>query len=175
MFCNRALIFRNSSSVFVKLYQRNVSSDTQQNDKLYESVNLAYASYENTRSVPVSEIPPPLLVMHGLFGSKANWNSLCKIFHMKTAPQRKVIAVDARNHGDSPHTKFHSYNHLAEDVKALMSHLRIKRVALLGHSMGGRTLMLFALKYVSRKYFYRFCILLFSSILLNNFSHHHHY
>ena len=61
----------------------------------------------------------------------------------------KVIAVDARNHGDSPHTAEHTYPHIVEDIKALMENLNIKKASLIGHSMGGRAMMLMALKYVS--------------------------
>lgn len=116
--------------------------------KMVETVPLAYASYEGTESGPT---PPPLLIMHGLFGSKANWNSLSKALHKQTNPQLKIIAVDARNHGDSPHTETHTYDHLAEDIRALVEQLNIKKVSLLGHSMGGRAVMLFALKYVSKQ------------------------
>ncbi|RZC40541.1 Abhydrolase 6 and/or PGAP1 domain containing protein [Asbolus verrucosus] len=108
-----------------------------------EAVKLAYASYESTNS-PSDLDPAPLIVKHGLFGSKSNWNSLCKVYHNKT--NRKVIAVDARNHGDSPHTEQHTYEHLASDLKELLKQLQFKKAAFLGHSMGGRAVMYFALK-----------------------------
>lgn len=108
-------------------------------------VTLSYASYESTNS-PSENDPAPLIVKHGLFGSKSNWNSLCKVYHKET--QRKVIAVDARNHGDSPHTDQHSYEHLAQDLKHLLEQLKLTKAAFLGHSMGGRAVMYFALKYV---------------------------
>lgn len=144
---------RTSHCYLAKLHERPLEqvfkySRTALSQKI-DPVNLAYASYESTKSTNKDEIQPPLLVNHGLFGSKANWNSLCKVFHQQTSPQRKVIAIDARNHGDSPHTNTHTYEHLAEDIKALYNQLKIKKAALLGHSMGGRTVMLFALKYVS--------------------------
>jgi len=53
-----------------------------------ESVRLAYSSYESTRSDITKS---PLVVMHGLMGSKKNWNSLCKTIHIKTIPPRKVF------------------------------------------------------------------------------------
>nr|XP_022920463.1 protein ABHD11-like [Onthophagus taurus] len=109
-----------------------------------QPVDLAYASYESTN---LGYGPPPLVIMHGLLGSKGNWNSLCKIIHKKTSPQRKVVAVDARNHGDSPHSPEHTYEHLTQDVRKLLQTLKIGKASLLGHSMGGRTMMLFALTY----------------------------
>lgn len=111
------------------------------------TINMSFASYESTQT-PSGDMPSPLVIMHGLFGSKANWNSLCKALHQKTSPQRKIIAVDARNHGDSPHSTSHTYTDLAEDVKALLHQLHIKKAAALGHSMGGRAMMYFALRYV---------------------------
>ncbi|EFA05188.1 sn-1-specific diacylglycerol lipase ABHD11 [Tribolium castaneum] len=109
-----------------------------------EPVKLAYASYESTNS-PSDHDPAPLIVNHGLFGSKSNWNSLCKVYHNKT--NRKVIAVDARNHGDSPHTQQHTYEHLALDLRELLTQLKFEKAAFLGHSMGGRAVMYLALKY----------------------------
>ncbi|XP_018335866.1 protein ABHD11-like [Agrilus planipennis] len=109
-----------------------------------EPVDLAYVSYESTESVPQT---PPLLIMHCLCGSKANWTTTSRALQKETKPQRKIIVVDARNHGDSPHSDFHKYEHLAEDVKTLMNKMDVKKAALLGHSMGGRAMMYTALKY----------------------------
>lgn len=67
------------------------------------------------------------------------------MLHVKT--HRKIIAVDARNHGDSPHSDQLSYPHLAEDTRALMAGLNIQIATLIGHSMGGRAVMLAALTY----------------------------
>jgi len=59
----------------------------------------------------------------------------------------KVITFDARNHGDSPHVGEHSYGAMAEDVLQLAKTLDIKKFSLMGHSMGGRTVMTFGLRY----------------------------
>jgi len=56
--------------------------------------------------------------------------------------------VDARNHGDSPHTLEQSYQLMAEDVKFLMEDLGVEKASLIGHSMGGRTMMYLAVIYV---------------------------
>lgn len=105
-------------------------------------IKMSYMSYE---SVVSDAKKPPVIIMHGVFGSKSNWNSLSKTLHNMT--KRKIIAVDARNHGDSPHTPEHSYPLMAEDVRFLMEHLDVKEASLVGHSMGGRTMMYFALVY----------------------------
>lgn len=112
-----------------------------------DNLDLAYASYESTESFSKNNPQPtPLLILHGLLGSKNNWNSLSKKIH--NAQKCKVLAVDARNHGESPHSECHSYDNLVVDVRQFIDKMNLKSVNLLGHSMGGRTAMLFALKYV---------------------------
>lgn len=60
---------------------------------------------------------------------------------------RTIIAIDARNHGDSDHTDDHSYTHMAEDVKKFIEDHNLGKTSVLGHSMGGRAMMSFALNY----------------------------
>nr|WP_298415564.1 alpha/beta fold hydrolase [uncultured Halomonas sp.] len=76
----------------------------------------------------------PLIVMHGLFGSADNWRSHVKQWQQK----RRVITVDLRNHGRSPHAEEMGYAVMAQDVIALLDKLEIERCDLLGHSMGGK-------------------------------------
>ncbi|GAB2798767.1 alpha/beta fold hydrolase [Halomonas shantousis] len=82
----------------------------------------------------------PLVVLHGLFGSADNWRSHVKQWQQK----RRVIAVDLRNHGRSPHAPGMRYEQMAEDVTALLDHLAIENCDLLGHSMGGKVAMTLA-------------------------------
>ncbi|ABE59287.1 alpha/beta fold hydrolase [Chromohalobacter israelensis] len=82
----------------------------------------------------------PLVVLHGLFGSADNWRSHVKQWRA----QRRVIAVDLRNHGKSPHASGMRYATQAEDVEALLEALNIERCDLLGHSMGGKVAMTLA-------------------------------
>nr|WP_299241511.1 alpha/beta fold hydrolase [uncultured Halomonas sp.] len=76
----------------------------------------------------------PLVVLHGLFGSADNWRSHAKQWQRK----RRVITVDLRNHGRSPHADEMNYSVMAQDVIALLDKLEIERCDLLGHSMGGK-------------------------------------
>lgn len=87
--------------------------------------------------------------------------------HAKTSPSKRVsfpffvfsinfelkilqiISVDARNHGESPHTPTHSYELMAEDVAELIRTLELEKATLIGHSMGGRCMAYVALKYVN--------------------------
>lgn len=76
----------------------------------------------------------PLVVVHGLLGSADNWRS-----HLKQWQRRhRVIAVDLRNHGRSPHVAGMGYDAMAEDLLALLDRLGVARARLLGHSMGGK-------------------------------------
>ncbi|KAM3963984.1 sn-1-specific diacylglycerol lipase ABHD11 [Aphomia sociella] len=120
------------------LTKRNFTSKLDSSD----TVDLAYASYESTSDSEDSS-RPPLVILHGLLGSKNNWNSMSKAIHRTTG--RKVISVDARNHGDSRHASQHTYIHMAHDVMKLLKKLELSKVSILGHSMGGRTAMVLSL------------------------------
>ncbi|KAF5316811.1 hypothetical protein D9619_006509 [Psilocybe cf. subviscida] len=76
----------------------------------------------------------PLVILHGLFGSKRNWISICKALH-RDMPHRPIYALDMRNHGTSPHTTPHTYQAMAEDVHKFIEDKGLSQVALLGHSM----------------------------------------
>lgn len=88
----------------------------------------------------------PLLILHGLFGSLDNWQT-----HAKTLSEYfKVILVDARNHGHSPHTEFHNYELISDDLLALINDLKLAKVSLIGHSMGGKAVMRFSQRFPER-------------------------
>jgi len=103
-----------------------------------EPVSLTYDDY-NTRS----SSSPPIVISHGLLGSRSNWTSLAKQIHKTTG--RRVVTVDARNHGDSPHSESMCYPSMAADLTRLIGDLGLGKVTLVGHSMGGRTTMYMAL------------------------------
>ncbi len=88
----------------------------------------------------------PLVIIHGLFGSADNWRTLSKKF----AETYRVIALDLRNHGRSPHTEGMSYGAMAADVLALMDKLGLEKAYILGHSMGGKVAMQLALNHAGR-------------------------
>lgn len=91
-----------------------------------------------------------IYVLHGLLGSQRNWRSMCGKIAAHT--NKPVIAVDARNHGDSPHSDDHDYISLAADVSRLISKLSTKNNVVMGHSMGGRTGMVLALTEVRLRF-----------------------
>ncbi|EJD52812.1 alpha/beta-hydrolase [Auricularia subglabra TFB-10046 SS5] len=87
---------------------------------------------------------PPLLLIHGLYGSKANWRSLSKAFARTL--EAPVYALDMRNHGVSPHAQPADYATMAADVLHFCERHGLHNVSLLGHSMGGKTAMALALR-----------------------------
>jgi esterase len=86
---------------------------------------------------------PPLLILHGLFGSSGNWRSVARAL----SASHRVISVDLRNHGGSPWAETMSYLEMADDVRALIEWERLHLPAVMGHSMGGKTAMALALLY----------------------------
>uniref|UniRef100_A0A8C6TIZ8 sn-1-specific diacylglycerol lipase ABHD11 n=1 Tax=Neogobius melanostomus TaxID=47308 RepID=A0A8C6TIZ8_9GOBI len=100
-------------------------------------VNLSYDVFDGKND------GTPLVFLHGLFGSKSNFHSIAKSLVQRTG--RKVLTVDARNHGTSPHSPELTYESMSADLKLLLSQLRIERCVLIGHSMGGKTAMVTAL------------------------------
>lgn len=79
----------------------------------------------------------PLLILHGLFGAGDNWNQIAKAL----PDDFRTIQVDLRNHGRSFHSQDMSYAIMAEDIKAVLTHLAIPSAHILGHSMGGKVAM----------------------------------
>lgn len=83
---------------------------------------------------------PPLVIVHGLFGSARNWNVIAR----NLSRCRDVIAVDQRNHGLSPRAPSQSYPDMADDLAEVIAAIGAP-VDLLGHSMGGKAAMQLAL------------------------------
>lgn len=85
----------------------------------------------------------PLLILHGFLGSLDNWQSIAK----ELAVNYQVFILDVRNHGKSFHDNKHDYISMVEDLHFYVNHLGFSKINLLGHSMGGKMAMLFALNY----------------------------
>lgn len=84
---------------------------------------------------------PPLALLHGLFGQAANFATVQR----RLAGRRRVIALDLRNHGASPHAPTMAYPDMAEDVLETLLALGALPCTLVGHSMGGKVAMRAAL------------------------------
>lgn len=85
----------------------------------------------------------PMIILHGLFGSSDNWYSLSKVF----ATRFNVFVVDQRNHGQSPQSDEFNYDLLTEDLHDFIQEHNLKDPIILGHSMGGKAAMNFAVRY----------------------------
>lgn len=85
----------------------------------------------------------PLIILHGLFGSSDNWLTIGK----RLADHFHLFIPDQRNHGDSFHSDEFTYRAMAADLREFMEEKAIKNPVIIGHSMGGKTAMTFALSH----------------------------
>jgi len=85
----------------------------------------------------------PVIILHGLFGMLDNWQTFAK----KLAESHMVFIIDQRDHGKSIHTEEFNYELLSEDLYTFMNEHWIYETKLIGHSMGGKTVMQFAANY----------------------------
>lgn len=85
---------------------------------------------------------PPILIAHGLYGSGRNWGVIAK----RLSETRKVLAVDMRNHGQSPWADSHTYPDLADDLADVIA-AQGGQADVIGHSMGGKAAMMLALRH----------------------------
>jgi pimeloyl-ACP methyl ester carboxylesterase len=89
---------------------------------------------------------PAVVILHGLLGSSQNWQRAAKALEKKF----RMLVLDQRNHGSSPHTETHTFADLREDIKHFLDQQRLDKAYLLGHSMGGLAAMEFAFHYPER-------------------------
>ncbi|MDQ3072967.1 MAG: alpha/beta fold hydrolase [Bacteroidota bacterium] len=87
-----------------------------------------------------------LIILHGLFGSLDNWHTLATRF----SEQFRVWVPDQRNHGKSPHDEVSNYEVMTADLLEFMDKHNLESAHILGHSMGGKTAMQFALHHPDR-------------------------
>jgi len=86
----------------------------------------------------------PFIILHGFLGMGDNWKTLAKQFSKLNF---EIHLVDQRNHGRSFHSDDFDYELMAEDLKVYCDNHNLRDIILLGHSMGGKTAMLFATKH----------------------------
>ncbi|MFT4629977.1 MAG: esterase [Arenicella sp.] len=107
-------------------------------------MNLYYQTYPDAINISdFTDAEIPIVIIPGLFGSTANWRAVAK----RLAESHKVIVVDQRNHGRSPHADSQSYADMVLDLRAFCDNHNLNKIILCGHSMGGKVAMLFALEY----------------------------
>lgn len=98
------------------------------------AVSLAYTEYGSG---------PPLIILHGLFGSARNWQTIAE----RLAGRWRVFACDLRNHGRSPWAPTMTFAEMADDLEALIAEKGLAPAIVMGHSVGGKAAMLTALRH----------------------------
>ena len=98
---------------------------------------LAYAEYGSG---------PPVIFLHGLLGSKTNMTGVAR----SLAERFHTFVVDLRNHGDSFHHSSMTYGTMAADLGGFMDDHDLDTASVIGHSMGGKCAMQFALSFPER-------------------------
>jgi esterase len=88
----------------------------------------------------------PVVILHGLFGMSDNWQGFSKQLALTPAA---VYAIDLRNHGHSFHDAAFSLEKMSDDLEKLFLHENLNDVVLIGHSLGGKVAMKFALTFSS--------------------------
>lgn len=88
-------------------------------------------------------IGSPLVVVHGLYGSSDNWINIGK----RLAEKHTVYMLDLRNHGRSPFANSHTFNDMRDDLAEFFEKHNIEKATVLGHSMGGKAAMWFAVDF----------------------------
>lgn len=99
-----------------------------------KSVKLAFENYGDSSNTA-------LIILHGFFASSRNWRKIAK----KLAEHYFVYVVDIRNHGLSPHDPEMDYPIMVEDLNLFLDEHQLQTANILGHSMGGKVAMWFAL------------------------------
>ncbi|XP_030376291.1 protein ABHD11-like [Scaptodrosophila lebanonensis] len=106
---------------------------------------LTLAFRLHSENPQTDHLSTPILILHGVLGSKDNWRSMANRMSAETG--RRVYSLDARNHGESPHCSEHSPRLMAADLAEFVSQHGLKRVCAMGHCMGGKGMMKFSLHY----------------------------
>jgi esterase len=124
----KRVCFKHSDSRF------GLASDYPQNQLFLRPMKLFFREQGNGQ---------PMIILHGIFGSSDNWLTQAKLF----ADRFHVYLLDQRNHGQSPHDDTFDYPAMAEDLKNFIDEHQLKDPIIIGHSMGGKVAMNFALAY----------------------------
>ena len=115
-------------------------------------MRLAFNQFENIRESESSKESHAgksskdkhtILILHGLFGSKRNWQSIAR----QLSERCQVFTLDLRNHGESEHSEAMSYQDMADDVFQFISNHELGEVSIVGHSMGGKVAMQMTLEH----------------------------
>ena len=113
---------------------------------MYRKFAQAAKTFKNNSMILAFEVVgkgEPLIILHGFLGSSDNW----RVISRRLGAHYKVFAIDLRNHGRSPHSDIFDYDVMAADLREFVEQQSLRSIALLGHSMGGKVAMKFAIEY----------------------------
>jgi pimeloyl-ACP methyl ester carboxylesterase len=85
----------------------------------------------------------PIIILHGIFGSSDNWMTVAR----SLSSDYKVFTLDQRNHGQSFHSDKFDYPSMVNDLKKFIAEHEIVNPFIIGHSMGGKVAMNFAISF----------------------------
>ncbi|MDC0589166.1 alpha/beta fold hydrolase, partial [Porticoccaceae bacterium] len=104
-------------------------------------MKLNYTLQSGNDLLEGQENRPTVILIHGMFGSLSNLGVLAR----SLVADYRVVSVDLRNHGDSPHELLMDLPSMAADIVELMDDLNLVSASLIGHSLGGKVAMQVAL------------------------------
>ncbi|KAK6458641.1 Alpha/Beta hydrolase protein [Scheffersomyces xylosifermentans] len=139
----RTFVVSGGVSERYKHLYKNLRLDSVPDLPVQETVPLVWQQYKPSKGFEIDNSLPPVLMLHGLFGSKQNYGSVGRKITQLTG--HPIYGVDLRNHGQSPHSNPHNYYTLAKDVIRFIDERGWKEIVLVGHSMGAVTSMLVSL------------------------------
>ena len=99
-----------------------------------------------SRIIGNKEAGKVIIILHGLYGSSESWLQVARIL----GKDFLLHLPDQRNHGSSFHSQYHNYDVMAEDLEKYLDYHKINNTILVGHSMGGKTAIQFAIKFPHR-------------------------
>jgi esterase len=141
-----------SSSRHNLLKQSSTPSSTTPTSTLQDTVKLQWTDLYTPQHTDDDDHrqQTPVLLLHGLLGSKRNFASLASSLGRQLERPRRICAVDLRNHGDSDHHSDMTYTAMAKDVLGFLDSQNLDRVILVGHSMGGKVAQAMSLMHPDR-------------------------
>jgi pimeloyl-ACP methyl ester carboxylesterase len=132
-----SLMHRTSCGIRRTTLQKTASLSTEAT-RTKDVAKLHYIDFNPGQSIEQST---PVVIMHGLLGNSRNFQTWGANLVKLLDKQRRVFAVDMRNHGASSHHASMTYPEMAEDIAAFMQERGLSKAVLLGHSMGGKVIV----------------------------------
>eukprot|EP00808_Paulinella_micropora_P011821 g35719.t1 len=123
-------------------------SNFPQHVRAFTTKTPGLASLDLTNNFGAAPDALPLVIVHGLLGQGRNWASIGR--HQSIGGRRRTLAVDLRNHGDSPHFPTMTLQEMGEDIIRVMDKEGMEEAIVLGHSLGGRVAMALAHEWPER-------------------------